>query len=273
MIVGCYHPRMVLRCTLAAIALATAILGGCSKPEYDTSTPQAALEAMHQMIVDGHPEMLGIMVHIEPRDITYADGVTEASAIQNVIDKTGDMLGQLFRVAKKLRDRFPNEIDKERTKAEEASRRNDLDFLSKFLADPFGLMTEQRDRLTAEDLGDGTAAVLIDGQPAFGFGLMMREHDRQWKIEVPIDLLQQYRPNTREEWSVVANMMLSLEHALTQFENEMDKGQFKNLEQASARGGRLLGERAVVQAIIYQGMKAKKDKEPAKTPEPQPAAG
>ena len=85
--------------------MALAVIGlcpGCSKPEYDTATPQAALDSMYKMIEDGRPELLGSMAYIEPRSITFDDGVTESSAIGNVTDKAGDMLGRLFRVAKKL---------------------------------------------------------------------------------------------------------------------------------------------------------------------------
>lgn len=241
----------------AGLALAAALLGGCSKPQYDTSTPQAALDSMYQMIADKRSDMLGEMIYIQPRDITFSDGVTEASAIGNVIDKTGDMLGRLYRVAEKLHQRFPDEINREVSQAKIASRRNGFEEFGRFLADPFGLMDQQRQRLSVEDLGDGTAAVLVDGKPAFGVGMQMRDVDGHWKIEIPIDLMQKYRPNTREEWSVVANMMLSLEKSLTAFESELDRGDFRDLQQASARAGRLLGERGFVQAIIYQAMKDK----------------
>ena len=210
---------------------------------------------MHQMIVDGHPELLKNLVHIEAREISYSDGVTEASAIQNVIDKAGDMLGQLYRVARKLRDRYPDQVAKEFEKLDAKAKRNGFDQLTRFLADPFGLMDEQRGRVSVEDMGDGTAAILIDGKPAFGLGMQMRDVNGVWKIDVPIDLLQRYRPNTREEWTVIANMMLSFENSLTAFETELDRGDFRNLDHASTRAGRLLGERAFVQVMIYQNMK------------------
>jgi hypothetical protein len=230
-------------------------LAGCSKPEYDTASPQAALDSMYQMIADGRADMLADMIHIEPRDIAYDDGVTEASAIQDVKTKAGEMLGQLYRVANKLRERYPDQIDQELVTATAGSRRTGLDFLTRFLTDPFGLMDEQRSRITVEDLGDGTAAVLIDGKPAFGLGLQMKDIDGKWRVNVPIHLLQEYRPNTRHEWSVIASMMLAMENSLTAFETELDDGQFRDLKQASARAGRLLGERVFVQAVIYQNMK------------------
>ena len=69
-------------------------LAGCGQtPQYDTSSPQATLDAMRRMVADGHPELLGSVIHIQARDITFDDGVTEASAIQDVIHKASAMLG------------------------------------------------------------------------------------------------------------------------------------------------------------------------------------
>lgn len=240
------------------LSVAMLLMGGCSDPAYDASTPQAALDSMCQMIVDGRPEMLGGMLHIEARDITFADGVTEASAIADVTKEAGEMLGQLYRVAGKLRERFPAEVQRELERAATGvgpARDDGADLIDRLLTDPLGLMDEQRQRLTVEDLGDGTAALLIDGKPAFGFGLQMRQVDGTWKVDLPIELLQRFRPNTREEWGVLANMMLSIENSLTAFETELDAGEFRSLQLASNRAGRLLGERVFVQAIIYRNMK------------------
>jgi hypothetical protein len=50
-------------------------------------------------------------------------------------------------------------------------------------------------------------------------------------------------------------MMLAMENALIAFEDELDGGKFRDLNHASQRAGRLLGERVVVQALIYSNMK------------------
>ena len=220
---------------------------------------------MYKMIADGHPELIGQCIHIEPRELAFSDGVTEASAIQDVTDKAGAMIGQLYRVARKLRERYPDDIQREFETVKKQAERDDLDEFARFLADPFGLIDANRSRLTVEDMGDGTAAILFDGKPPFGYGMLMREVSGQWKVDVPIDLLQNYRPNTREEWQVLANMMLALERSLTAFEEEVDDGQFRDLRHACNRAGRLLGERAFVQAIIYQNMKRQARDEADKT--------
>ena len=66
---------------------------------------------------------------------------------------------------------------------------------------------------------------------------------------------QEFWPQTREEWAVLASMMLAVENSLIDFERELDSGKFKTLQQATERIGRLLGESVVVQSVIYFSMK------------------
>jgi hypothetical protein len=253
-----------MRLAATALLAITAGMGGCADPEYDASSPQAALDSMRAMIADDRASLLTTLVHIDARDIKYDDGVTEASAINDVLAKTGDMLDRLIRVARHLRARFPVDVQQALAQVDSANQRPDAG-LTRFMIDPLGLLDDQRSQLTVEDLGDGTAAVLIDGKPALGFGVQMRDIDGIWKVDVPIDLLREYRPNTREEWSVLASMMLAMENALIAFEDELDGGKFRDLNHASQRAGRLLGERVVVQAIIYSNMKKHAPKDGKRT--------
>lgn len=253
-----------LQHVFAAIALAaTAMLASCSEPTYDTSTPQAVLDSVYQMIQDDHAEQIASLVHIQPReDKIFDDGVTEASAIEDVRAKTGAMLGQLFRVARKLRERYPGQVDQEiAALIEKREAFGAGPWVARFLTNPFGLIDEQKRRLTAEDLGDGTAAILVDGEPMSGIPLQLVEIDGEWRIELPIDLLQDYRPNTRHEWAVLASMMLAIENALGDFEEELDAGKFRDLAQAGERAGRMLGESVLVQSLIYRAMKRKTNEE------------
>ena len=66
---------------------AAVVLGlpGCGQtPQYDTSSPQATLDAMRRMVADGHPEVLGSVIHIQARDITCDVGVTEAPTAEEL---------------------------------------------------------------------------------------------------------------------------------------------------------------------------------------------
>ncbi len=212
---------------------------------------------MQAMVQDGHPELLLDLFWLEPRPITFADGVTEASAIEDVRAKAKSMVKQLFRVSKKLKQRYPAEVQAELASAASGATRNGFgDVFSRVMTDPFGWVDTNRDRLVVEDMSDGTASVEIDGKPVLGGMISMAETKDGWKLTIPASLVQntEYFPDTREEWAVVAYMMLAIENAMTDFENELDSGKFRKLSDASERVGRLIAEGAGAQAIIYAMM-------------------
>jgi hypothetical protein len=84
----------------------------------------------------------------------------------------------------------------------------------------------------------------------------MRETPEGWRVAVPIELARSsgYFPDTREEWAVLAYMMLAVENALVDFERELDSGKFRDLRAASERAGRMVSESAAAQAIIFAMM-------------------
>ena len=243
---------------------ALGFLPGCERPEYDTSTPQRALDAMQEMIEDGRPERLTDLIYLEPRDIEFEDGVTEASAIGEVRLKLSDMIAQLWRVAVKLQAQFPDDVG---TEAEGVRIRfggdGFGDWFGRILSDPFRVLRDQKDRIIVEDMYDGTAAVLFDGEPVLGGLLAMVETPDGWQVALPVQYAQtsQYWPQTRYEWSVIASMMVAIENSLNDFEREVDEGEFRSLSQASERAGRLLGESVVVQSVIYAMMKDDDDED------------
>jgi hypothetical protein len=242
-------------------AMACLPLGACSKPKYDTSTPEALLDSVQKAVKDGRPEDLPQFIEIAARDISFDDGVTEASAIGNVKDKLSDMLGQLGRVSRKLKDRFAKELGKKKTELDRLSDRFGFGpIVERAVTDPFAVLDESRSKLKAEDLGDGTAALLYQDKPLAGGFVALVETGDGWRVTVPIELVQsnEYWPQTRHEWAVLASLMLSVENSLSMFEDELDQGKFRTLDQASERVGRLLGESVIVQSVIYASMKGKK---------------
>lgn len=251
---------VAMRC--AILPLVAVLLAGCSKPQYDTSTPEKTLDSIQRMVEDGRPELLAQMIEIPARDIEFPDGVTEESAIGEVKGKFGDMLAQLWRVSRKLNQRYPGEVSKELEGGGRQLRFGLADsgfgpVVAGVLADPFGFLSEQRGKLEAEDLGDGTATLSYDGEPVGQGMLLLVETDDGWRVSAPVELIRgnAYYPDTREEWSVIASMMLGVEGSLTEFEAELDEGKFRNLAAAGERAGRLLGESVVAQSIIYGMMK------------------
>ncbi len=261
------HLIPILACVLGAAL-------GCKKPKFNTSTPEDMLDAATEMVAQNHAEYLPTLLDIPARDITFDDGVTEASAIDEVKLKAGDMLARLVRVAGELRDRFPNQVDKEIKivlgKGRNASVR---DIAIAAIADPAAWLTAQRALLTATDLGDATAALNFDGQPIFAGALTLTQTSEGWRVRFPIELVRssKYWPDSREEWAIVASMMLAVENALKDFERDLNSGSIKNLDAASSRVGRLIGESVVAQSIIYSMMKREGDQDESAQPQ-TPAA-
>jgi hypothetical protein len=247
---------------LLPVLASLCLLSGCTDPEYDTSTPQAAMDSMQAMVEDGRPDLLPRLLYLEARDISFDDGVTEASAIEEVREKLSGMLAQLWRVTIKLRDKFPDEVNGEFEEVRIRFGGDGFgDWFGRILADPFGVLREQKERIVVEDMYDGTAAVLVDDEPVFGGLVSMIETGDGWQVAIPVQYAQtsEYWPQTRYEWSVIASMLLAVENALSDFEREIDRGGFRSLAHASERAGRLLGESVVVQSVIYAMMKRDDD--------------
>ena len=259
------HLIPVLACVVCAVL-------GCKKPKFNTSTPEDMLDAATEMVVKNQAQYLPTLLDIPARDVTFDDGVTEASAIDEVKTKAGDMLARLVRVAGELRDRFPKQVEKEikivLSKGRKASVR---DIAIAAIADPATWITAQRALLSATDLGDETASLQFDGQPIFAGALTLTQTSDGWRVRFPVELVRssKYWPDSREEWAVVASMMLAVENALKDFERDLNSGAIKNLDAASSRVGRLIGESVVAQSIIYAMMKRDGD-EPETKPNPDP---
>ena len=241
----------------ASAILLLVALAGCGKPAYDTTTPDATLDSAVAMVRDGCIERLPDLIEIPARDVTFDDGVTEASAIAEVKMKAGSMLARALRTADALRKRFPGEAAKELKNATKKTAKGARDQIVAGLADPSGWLRAQRPRLQATDLGDGTAALTFDGQPVLAGVLTLTSTDAGWRFRVPVELLRDspYWPDTRHEWSVIASMMLAVEHAMEDFQRDLDGGKITSLDMASSRVGRLVGESVAVQSVIYAMMK------------------
>lgn len=238
-------------------------LAGCGDGDldYDTSSPEAVLDSARLMVENGDARLLPELVQLDARDITYEDGVTEASAIAEVKAKLSELLGRMWLVGEALQARFPDEtidsLDEAVAMVGDAGGGDWTDIVGQLLSDPFGWLDEQESKLEILDLGDGTAAILWEDEPALGGFVAMIETDDGWRASVPIELVRDtdYWPNTRHEWSVIASMLISIENALEDFERQVAADEFSSLSQASADAGRLVGESVVVQGIIYGMMK------------------
>ncbi|MAD19297.1 MAG: hypothetical protein CMJ52_03635 [Planctomycetaceae bacterium] len=254
-------PEQLLARGLGTAVASLLLLAGCGGSDYDTPTPESVLVVAGSMVENGDAHRLPSLIEIAPRDIEFEDGVTEASAIAEVKAKLAELLGRLWLVGEELQRQFPEEtlgtLDEAVDLVGDVTDEDWTDVVGGLLADPFAFLEVQEDRVEILDLGDGTAAVLWDDEPALGGFVAMLETDDGWKVGIPIELVQEsdYWPQTRWEWSVVASMLLGIENSLGDFEQEVRSGRFKSLSMAAERAGRIVGESVVVQGVIYAMMK------------------
>ena len=254
-------PRAPMRFQLLSIPVLVGLLSGCGQTEYETSTPESVLSSAREMVENGDAHRLPDLIDVDARDIEFEDGVTEESAIAEVKVKLAELLGRLWQVGEELQARFPGEslasLDEAVDLVEVEGGGDWTDIVGQILANPYDFLDEGEGRIEIFDLGDGTAAILWDDEPALGGFIAMVETDDGWRASVPIELVRDtdFWPETRWEWSVVASMLISIENALEDFEIDVRTDRFKSLSQAAASAGRLIGESAVVQAVIYGMMK------------------
>ncbi len=248
-----------------ATLLAAILCAGCQRSDIDTSTPDAVIDSAIAMVRTQQTQHLPDLIEIPAREITFEDGVTETSAIAEVKAKAGQMLARLLRVAEVLREKFPREVAREMRAALNKRDPSTRQIAVAIMADPAEWLTAQRQQLTTADLGDGTASLQFDGEPVFAGALSLVQTDAGWRLRIPVEMLRDspYWPDTRDEWSVIASMMLSVEHALMDFQRDLDSGSIANLDAASARVGRVVGESIAVQSIIYAAMKRPDAVDPA----------
>ena len=115
-------------------------------------------------------------------------------------------------------------------------------------ADPFSWISSAEGRVTTAMIADDQAAVLFDGQPAFGVGLTMREADGKWFFELPLGLpvIAGYVPQTFNEWSIVGSLIRVLENTLRELTADVNSGTIKRADQLAEKAG----ERAFVPAVM-----------------------
>lgn len=201
-------------------------------------SPDALIDSAFAVVEAGRADLLADLLHAPSDDFRL------------VLDQAGLLLLDLQRFAALLAERYPGEIAEIREQAasggggalaalqgrdggggERAIRR--------IIADPFSWARESRERITTASLGDDSAAVLIDGAPAMGIGLLMKRENGRWWIELPLGLpmIQQYLPQTPEEHQVLASMIRVIDNAILDLTEDIEAGRCANLEEVSELAG------------------------------------
>lgn len=263
--------RLIVGITAAAALSLTA----CErKPSYSQKSPEAVVETAVLMVKNGDVQLLTQLIYAESKEGRI------------VLQRTGQLFKSLSLLAKDLEAKFPNEVAQLKAKAEQAAKdgkatgilsdimtqvggestrpgnrrrqppQPDGDQQEQFqsavsllFADPFSMLTGIEKKITTTPIDNDTVAILYDGQMVLPpFGLLMRRKDDRWYLALPsnIPVVQQYLPQNRSEFQIVASLVRVLDNAVIDLRKDVNSGEVRTLEDVS----RKTGEKAFIPAML-----------------------
>lgn len=221
-----------------------------------TDSPDAVVDSAFAVVEAGRADLLA--------DLLYAP----SDDFRMVLDQAGLLLLDLQEFAALLAERYPDEIAELReagagggaaallTRAGSGGEQA----LRRILADPFAWARSSRDRITTATLGEDSAAVLVDGAPAMGIGLLMKREGDRWWIELPLGLpmIQKYLPQTPEEHQVLASMIRVIDNAVLDLIIDIKAGRCATLDEVSELAGEKAFGPMIMCVVAYdRAMKAR----------------
>lgn len=241
---------------------------GCRDKGYSQATPDDVLTTARLMVENGDARRLTRLV--------YAD----SPQMRELLDHFGQTLESLAALGVEVNRAFPREVADLRAQAEEAARRGEAtSFVGRIvgmsgrsvrvgaaqgsgpdprdafnqaakelMADPYAWLTRNAERLSTTRMTDDTAAVLWDGKPVFGVGLVMKEEKGRWYVVLPtaVPPVSQIMPRNEPEWEIAHALVQILDNALTDTADDIRKGKAGNLEDVA----RVLGEKAFITTMM-----------------------
>lgn len=247
------------------------------RTEYSQATPEEVLKSAINMVKDGNATRLS--------DLMYADNVEYRSTLTRL----GKLCGTLQDLGKSINERFPAEVARMRddlksktegseativaaltegsrsgtirieppkNAAEQRQREDSFQaFFANVFADPFGWLAEGAAKLATEKTADDTAVVKYDGEPLLGGLITLKEIDGRWWIVLPLNLpgVNQYAPQTRNEWAIVASLLKAIDSALGELRDDVKAGKVHKVDDLAQAAG----EKAFIPAAVIMVMYGK----------------
>lgn len=247
-------PRLAVRIFgLFALLVVMCLAPGCErKRALSQDSPDQTLQTAINLIKTNQASRLSDLIYAESPDM------------RAFLNKLGELLGNMQKLANAVQRRFPGELDKLKAEGDQQagttgspinrllgamqggggsggrSRQgggfNPDDARAMFnsvLADPYGWIESNAGRITTVKLADDTAAILVDGQPAIPIvGLPMRRENGRWYIALPTNApgVSEVMPRTRDEWSIFASVLHVLSNSMASLAEDVDKGKVGSLK-------------------------------------------
>lgn len=242
----------------AGIGLGSVLFGPKPATVYDRSSPEAVLETAKQMVVNNEAERLTELFYLDEPEM------------EGVYAQLGSVLGHLQDLAVTINERFPDEVEEMRLKAEQealagrgvglfdqlsgiaaqAGRRgpppsedeNRWNMLLQTIAsDPYAWLADAEERLSFVWIDDDRVALLWDEKPVFPpFGVVMQQDRGNWAVVLPlksIPMASRFMPQTPDEYKIWGAVFLAVDNVVIDLERDIREGRLTSLESLSRATG------------------------------------
>lgn len=254
---------------LAAIAGLVLILSapkGEEPFEFSQATPADVIASAKRMVTEGRADLLTELIWAED------------DAMRRLYRNIGGVLGSLQGVALAAADAYPDEIQQIRDEALEAAKEGRSsnifaravggarsrgsasrfsqsddplnDVLQSVLADPYGWLERNVDRLTTVPISDDMVALMWDDKPILPpMGMVLqRKPDDKWYLVLPthLPMVKEVLPKTDDEYKVWASVLMVFQRAFDDLRDDIESGKIPNLDRAAEEAGK----KVVVPAML-----------------------
>jgi len=235
-------------------------LGGCSKPPqaYSRSSPEAVIDSAVLMVQNGEAERL--------TELVYAENVQ----MRSLLNQIGLALDAMEELSSVVAEKFPEELAELRAQIEadggqslieamlgrDRNRRDGRDDGAQFramakriFADPFGWLSQHRDKLDVIYIADDTYGVMYDNKPLLQpWGLLIQQQQDGWYLMLPTNLpgARQVLPDTDDEFMLWGSLFKSLENGVRDMTSDVRRGRTTSMNQ--------LGQSAIEKFAIPAAM-------------------
>jgi len=267
--------RYIIHFLLTAILLTilAASLASCRRKEYyDQSSADATIQSLAEMVRNGDIGRLPELVRSNDENLN------------KTLKSAGIIFERIQLLSDTLKKKFPDEVDelieKAKTTATEeankvAKRRGQTDWgerLQTLFIDPSGAIDDFMSRATVAYADDETYALLIDGQPAFGIGIILKQNpeNQKWYLNWPDNLtgMVKMMPQTDAEWMIIRSMLKSISNGVRWTERGIREDKIKQLDDVWQHAAMNVAPNVVVQWLIYEQAVKKRPKKSSSTPQP-----
>lgn len=243
---------------LLLLAVMCTMLTACRRTRnYSQHSADAVVRSLAEMIKEGNVRLIPSLIHADD------------PKMQELLAQLGPLFDRMYRLSQTLQEKYPGEFQALLEKAAEAgsekiassgrssqSRGEWEERFTLLIADPFGMMDKQMERVSVVYVDDETFALTIDDKPAFGVGVLIREgKDGKWYFHLPQNIpgLNSRLPQSDAEWRIMNAMLRSVTNGVEWTERRISEE--KNAGRLEEIWGQLaidVGPALVVQWGLYE---------------------